>query len=620
MLTELTLENFRCFESHTLPLRARTVMVGRNNAGKSTVVEALRLLSHVVNRYGNFHIQAVPSWLDVPRIFRGISPSLQGMDFNAETLYHRYGDPPARISARFASGDRVELYVGGESDDPKLYAVVFGANGEVVTGRGQAERVRLPRVSILPQVAPLPRTERVLDDAYVRGAVPSSLAPIHFRNQIRLLAEHESEFRRIAEQTWPMLRVLGLSRDSMQRPVDPLQLMIRDDDFVAEVARMGHGLQMWLQTMWFLARARDDATVILDEPDVYMHADLQRRLIRFLRGRHQQVIIATHSIEIMAEVDPDDVLVIDRSRSRSQFAASLPAVQDVADRIGGVHNFQLARLWTARRCLLVEGKDVGYLRAAHSALFPDAAEPLDALPRVPLGGWSGFPYAIGSRMLLQNSGGEQIVPYCILDSDQHTDAEIAERYAAAARAGVQLHIWRRKEIENYFLIPTAIARLVKNRLVAASGHADPARPAKGRGTTPGAASPVSRAVAPHGVPPTADQVAEALDGLVETLKEETTDGLAAEIFARARSQGLQAANAAARARVRAAWTTRDGRWGIVSGKALWSLLSNWTQGEFGVAVSAMAVARAVQAQEIPQEMRGVLTAIEHGVAFPPRSL
>ncbi|PYS69901.1 MAG: hypothetical protein DMF73_13950 [Acidobacteria bacterium] len=43
MLTKLILRNFRGFENHELPLRETTVIVGRNNAGKSTVVEALRL-------------------------------------------------------------------------------------------------------------------------------------------------------------------------------------------------------------------------------------------------------------------------------------------------------------------------------------------------------------------------------------------------------------------------------------------------------------------------------------------------------------------------------------------------------------------------------------------------
>jgi AAA15 family ATPase/GTPase len=50
MLSEITFRNFKCFSRHTIPLRPVTVIVGRNNAGKSTVVEALRLVSLVVSR------------------------------------------------------------------------------------------------------------------------------------------------------------------------------------------------------------------------------------------------------------------------------------------------------------------------------------------------------------------------------------------------------------------------------------------------------------------------------------------------------------------------------------------------------------------------------------------
>ena len=114
--------------------------------------------------------------------------------------------------------------------------------------------------------------------------------------------------------------------------------------------------------MWFLARCVDFETVILDEPDVYMHADLQRRLIRFLRGRHRQVIVATHSIEIMSEVDPENILVVDRDKRQAQFTTDIPQVQQVVDQIGGVENLQLARLWGSRRCLFVEGDDLGFMK------------------------------------------------------------------------------------------------------------------------------------------------------------------------------------------------------------------------------------------------------------------
>lgn len=75
-------------------------------------------------------------------------------------------------------------------------------------------------------------------------------------------------------------------------PEDDLLLLVCDGEFAAEAAWMGHGLQMWLQTMWFLRRTSSQDIVVLDEPDVYMHPDLQRRLLRLLRGRYAQSVIA----------------------------------------------------------------------------------------------------------------------------------------------------------------------------------------------------------------------------------------------------------------------------------------------------------------------------------------
>src|SRR5262245_37367385 len=97
---------------------------------------------------------------------------------------------------------------------------------------------------------------------------------------------------------------------------------------------MGHGVQMWLQTMWFLIRSKGTETVVLDEPDVYMHADLQRKLIRYIRARFTQVIVTTHSSEIM----------------ESRHADNLPAVQAVLANLGSAQNVHLARLATATPC------------------------------------------------------------------------------------------------------------------------------------------------------------------------------------------------------------------------------------------------------------------------------
>jgi len=45
MITEIHLENYRCFNKHKVLLGPLSVIVGENNAGKTTLVEALRLIA-----------------------------------------------------------------------------------------------------------------------------------------------------------------------------------------------------------------------------------------------------------------------------------------------------------------------------------------------------------------------------------------------------------------------------------------------------------------------------------------------------------------------------------------------------------------------------------------------
>jgi predicted ATPase len=385
MLTTMKLENFKCFREHTIPFRPTSIVVGRNNAGKSTIVEALRLVAIVVNRIGHLHVRDVPRWLDIPTVNRGVAPSLENQDFNFSNVFHRYGAPPARITARFENGLRIVIYIGGED---RLHAVLKDSRN-VVISQSQAVRLGVPSVGILPQISPVNASETILVPEYVRRALSSNLASLHFRNQINLLYDEAfDEFKNISESTWPGLGIQELIGHGRRQGTE-LELMVRNDDFVGEINWMGHGLQMWLQTMWFLARCKEYETVILDEPDVYMHADLQRRLIRFMEGRHPQVIVATHSVEIMSEVDPESILVVDRDKRQAQFTTDIPEVQQVVDQIGGIENLQLARLWSSRRCLFVEGDDLMLLKQFQNNLFARTSEPIDAMPKMSVGDGEG---------------------------------------------------------------------------------------------------------------------------------------------------------------------------------------------------------------------------------------
>ena len=64
MLEKIQFINYKCFENATIPLREITIAVGKNNAGKSTMIEGLRLLSLAIKSGSK------QSYKDLPSIFQ----------------------------------------------------------------------------------------------------------------------------------------------------------------------------------------------------------------------------------------------------------------------------------------------------------------------------------------------------------------------------------------------------------------------------------------------------------------------------------------------------------------------------------------------------------------------
>ena len=580
MLAKLQIKNFRGFEDHEMPFRPITVAVGRNNAGKSTFIEALRIISIVTNRYRSLSYREPPDWLDIPRRLFGASVDLSNLQIDFDTLCYEYRDPPAEIEASFKDGKTIKVFI---ADAKKIHVVLLGEKDRAIRSRSEAARFSLPLVSILPQISPLAREEKVLSREHVWGSVDSHLASSHFRNQLLQFSSLVPDFRRLAEETWPALQIRHL--DTAQGyPGDPLSLEVRNEEFVGEVGKMGHGLQMWLQCIWFLARAKEARTLILDEPDVYMHADLQRRLVRYLRGLRRQVIIATHSVEIVSEVEPRDVLVIERKMRRSRFTDSIPSVQKVLERVGSAQNIHLARLWNARRFLIAEGHDLRILKHFHDKLFQDSPISLGAIPNMSIGGWGGWSWAVGSSLAMKNAFGESVHCYCILDRDYHQEQDIAKRYEQAKERGVSLHVWSKKELENYLLEPSVLARVISKKR--------------------------SRLQ----IKP--DQILAVLTTLAEDLKEEMLDAIAEELCHLDRKLRAGGANKQARQICESRRFQGRGLIDFVSGKALKSKFSEWSQKKVGVAVSSTSLVREFRVNEIDDEIKAVIGAINALRPFP----
>lgn len=324
IIKRLHLRNFKCFRDHTINFNQITIMIGQNNAGKTTVVEALRILGLVCARFKTVATySARPDWLfdQVPLSVHGINVSAKAIDTDLEQIFTAYGNPPAIIEAFFTEDVKIQIYIGNETD---IFAVFYKC-GSCIYNRKKVLDNGVPNVCVLPQIVPLVRDEVYVTHETLQRNKFSKRISGNFRND--LLVNKESEnYRKLQEsieKTWGSVQISSVELDSGSSKV---YLNMRDTDFVSEIYYMGHGIQMWLQTLWFVVSSAPDSIIVLDEPDVYMHADLQRKLVRLLKDQYTQTIIATHSIEIMSEVLPENILIIDRRKDKSVMADDYPVL------------------------------------------------------------------------------------------------------------------------------------------------------------------------------------------------------------------------------------------------------------------------------------------------------
>jgi hypothetical protein len=222
----------------------------------------------------------------------------------------------------------------------------------------------------------------------------------------------------------------------------------------------GDGMQIWLQVLFHVFILRDVETLVLDEPDVFLHPDLQRRLVGVLEGLGPQVILATHAPEVIAESSRESILAVDRSRRHGSRVRDTLALDRLVADLGSGFDLGLARALRSRVALFVEGQDMKVLRIlAEKVGARSLARERSQAAVVPLGGYSNWPliepFAWMKERILQDS----VKMFVILDRDYRAREDCHDVVERLAGIGVSAHVWTRKELESYLLVPAVVSRI-----------------------------------------------------------------------------------------------------------------------------------------------------------------
>lgn len=457
-IKSLDFYDYKSFPRFTISAQAKNILVGPNNAGKSTSLDALRIafdaLRYSNRRTPNLKSQGtdgVCSTYQVPQ-------SVVQMDLRY--CVHNFQDIPARIEMAASNGNRFVMRLRPD-EDLECYLV----SDVSAQKSSQFLRSQFPvEIVVVPTLSPLEQNEEMVQIETIEKNRWGRLASRNFRNfWLHRTDEEFKEFSELIEFGWPGIRLMKPEIERGHRNI--VRMYFRDGPNVREVQWAGFGFQVWMQIMMHLQQADHRSILVLDEPDIYLHPDLQHRLLKLVSRRVGQFFIATHSTEIINAADAGDVLIIRPEARSAKRIRNDSSYSDVYSAIGSSENAQFARLARTRKVLYFEGSDNRLLSKISKVLGGMDYLSGSTVTVMKTDGFSNWGKVSHTAWVFKEFFELDVQVAALFDRDYRSDEEVLEFEASMKSSNVACYVLPCKEIENLLLAPNAIKRIVRKHSI-----------------------------------------------------------------------------------------------------------------------------------------------------------
>jgi ABC-type molybdenum transport system ATPase subunit/photorepair protein PhrA len=326
MLTKVRISNFKPFGDVEIELADRVVLVGPNNSGKTSALQALALWNAGVRRWVEKRGAG-----NVPRERAGVtinrrdlialpvpSANLLWRDLHVREGYKEAGKQKTRnvligivvegVSQGKPWSSRLEFDYANEES---FYCrSPLGSDGTRLEVSAAAAEVRL---AYLPPMSGLASNETRLDEGAIDVRIGEGRTAEVLRNLCwQVLERDASAWARVVDR---MQKLFGVTLDEPQyiKERGEIVMSFRTSGGVRlDLSASGRGQQQTLLLLAHMA-ANPGAILLLDEPDAHLEVLRQRQIYQLLTETaaetSSQVIAASHSEVILNEAADRDTVV-----------------------------------------------------------------------------------------------------------------------------------------------------------------------------------------------------------------------------------------------------------------------------------------------------------------------
>lgn len=368
MLERIRIRNFKALRDVTLDLTPIHVLIGPNDSGKSSILEAIAALSRLMDLEAGQAFEGL--WTGRELVWRGALESTVQFDL---LLSDSQGSMEGRVDVRFPESTRSAVVVAesykGESDEP---VHTDGASGYSMLHMNRSEENLLGRINRVLAGAQVYR----FDPKHLE--IPSSFpAGKRFRMEYSgfglavclddILSHDRKRFAELEERfltLFPGIRsiVLRRCRACYQPPSFPSRVSevadqegkgiwfeLRSGGAAVPASQASDGTLLVLAYLAILYLPSPPRFLLVEEPENGIHPQLLEKVAEIVRETvrtqsETQVVMTTHSPYLLDSFEPEEVTVCHKGEDG---AVGVRRLSESAAVQKGRSFFTLGEIWTS---------------------------------------------------------------------------------------------------------------------------------------------------------------------------------------------------------------------------------------------------------------------------------